>query len=57
MIFTHENILFSLAGFSEKRLVAAAEKQLNTLPFYHNFWNRTTQPALVSLLFPFLNWS
>jgi 4-aminobutyrate--pyruvate transaminase len=33
-------------GFSEKRLVAAAEKQLNTLPFYHNFWNRTTQPAL-----------
>lgn len=33
-------------GFSEKRLVDAATKQLNTLPFYHNFWNRTSQPAL-----------
>ncbi|XP_024382990.1 gamma aminobutyrate transaminase 1, mitochondrial [Physcomitrium patens] len=33
-------------GFSEKRLVAAAEKQLSTLPFYHNFWNRTSQPTL-----------
>jgi 4-aminobutyrate--pyruvate transaminase len=33
-------------GFSEKRLVDAATKQLETLPFYHNFWNRTTQPAM-----------
>jgi 4-aminobutyrate--pyruvate transaminase len=33
-------------GFSEKRLVEAATKQLNTLPFYHNFWNRTSQPSL-----------
>jgi hypothetical protein len=36
-----------LAGFSEKRLVEAAEKQLNILPFYHSFWNRTSQPTLV----------
>jgi 4-aminobutyrate--pyruvate transaminase len=34
-------------GFSEKRLVEAAEKQLNILPFYHSFWNRTSQPTLV----------
>ncbi|KAL6976048.1 Gamma aminobutyrate transaminase 3, chloroplastic [Sarracenia purpurea var. burkii] len=33
-------------GGSEPRLVAAATKQLNTLPFYHSFWNRTTKPAL-----------
>jgi 4-aminobutyrate--pyruvate transaminase len=33
-------------GFSEKRLVEAAEKQLNILPFYHSFWNRTSQPTL-----------
>jgi 4-aminobutyrate--pyruvate transaminase len=38
-------------GFSEKRLIAAAEKQLSTLPFYHSFWNRTSQPTLVCLLF------
>ncbi|KAK4492844.1 hypothetical protein RD792_000169 [Penstemon davidsonii] len=33
-------------GGSEPRLVAAATKQLNTLPFYHSFWNRTTRPSL-----------
>ncbi|KVI08512.1 Aminotransferase class-III [Cynara cardunculus var. scolymus] len=33
-------------GGSEPRLVAAATKQLNTLPFYHSFWNRTTKPSL-----------
>lgn len=33
-------------GGSEPRLVNAAVKQLNTLPFYHSFWNRTTKPSL-----------
>ncbi|KVI05284.1 Aminotransferase class-III [Cynara cardunculus var. scolymus] len=33
-------------GGNEARLVAAATKQLNTLPFYHSFWNRTTKPPL-----------
>ncbi|KAI3794581.1 hypothetical protein L1987_37213 [Smallanthus sonchifolius] len=33
-------------GGSEPRLVAAATKQLNTLPFYHSFWNHTTKPSL-----------
>ncbi|KAJ9549141.1 hypothetical protein OSB04_021684 [Centaurea solstitialis] len=33
-------------GGSERRLVDAATKQLNTLPFYHSFWNRTTKPSL-----------
>lgn len=33
-------------GGSEPRLVDAATKQLNTLPFYHSFWNRTTKPSL-----------
>ncbi|VFQ70425.1 unnamed protein product [Cuscuta campestris] len=33
-------------GGSEPRLVDAATKQLNTLPFYHSFWNRTTRPSL-----------
>ncbi|XXG68996.1 hypothetical protein AAC387_Pa06g1965 [Persea americana] len=33
-------------GGSEPRLVAAAVEQLNTLPFYHSFWNRTTKPSL-----------
>lgn len=33
-------------GGSEKRLVNAATRQLNTLPFYHSFWNRTTKPSL-----------
>lgn len=44
-------IFFGWTGFSEKRLIAAAEKQLSTLPFYHSFWNRTSQPTLVCLLF------
>ncbi|GAB2282494.1 Gamma aminobutyrate transaminase 3, chloroplastic [Dionaea muscipula] len=33
-------------GGSEPRLVAAATAQLNKLPFYHSFWNRTTRPSL-----------
>lgn len=33
-------------GGNEPRLVEAALKQLNTLPFYHSFWNRTTKPSL-----------
>ncbi|XP_073123488.1 gamma aminobutyrate transaminase 3, chloroplastic-like isoform X1 [Henckelia pumila] len=33
-------------GGNEQRLVAAALKQLTTLPFYHSFWNRTTKPSL-----------
>ncbi|KAH7661222.1 4-aminobutyrate--2-oxoglutarate transaminase protein [Dioscorea alata] len=33
-------------GGSEPRLVAAATSQLNKLPFYHSFWNRTTKPSL-----------
>ncbi|XP_019160844.1 PREDICTED: gamma aminobutyrate transaminase 1, mitochondrial-like [Ipomoea nil] len=33
-------------GGNEPRLVDAAMKQLNTLPFYHSFWNRTTKPSL-----------
>ncbi|KAF3445081.1 hypothetical protein FNV43_RR14774 [Rhamnella rubrinervis] len=33
-------------GGNEPRLVAAATSQLNTLPFYHSFWNRTTKPSL-----------
>ncbi|CAH8261396.1 unnamed protein product [Arabidopsis lyrata] len=33
-------------GGNEPRLVSAAVKQLNTLPFYHSFWNRTTKPSL-----------
>ncbi|CAA0808434.1 Gamma-aminobutyrate transaminase POP2-mitochondrial [Striga hermonthica] len=33
-------------GGNEPRLVEAATKQLNTLPFYHSFWNRTTKPSL-----------
>ncbi|KAH0644532.1 hypothetical protein KY284_032416 [Solanum tuberosum] len=33
-------------GGSEARLIEAANKQLNTLPFYHSFWNRTTKPSL-----------
>ncbi|XP_037442816.1 probable gamma-aminobutyrate transaminase 4 [Triticum dicoccoides] len=39
--------LFSTAlGGSEPRLVKAATEQLNKLPFYHSFWNRTTRPSL-----------
>ncbi|CAL9098630.1 unnamed protein product [Musa acuminata var. zebrina] len=33
-------------GGNEPRLVAAATAQLNKLPFYHSFWNRTTKPSL-----------
>ncbi|KAK4727519.1 hypothetical protein R3W88_032436 [Solanum pinnatisectum] len=33
-------------GGSEPRLIEAANKQLNKLPFYHSFWNRTTKPSL-----------
>ncbi|KAK5810992.1 hypothetical protein PVK06_026309 [Gossypium arboreum] len=33
-------------GGNEPRLVAAATNQLNKLPFYHSFWNRTTKPSL-----------
>ncbi len=32
-------------GFSEERLRRAAEKQLGTLPFAHNFAHRTSAPA------------
>ncbi|OAY71179.1 putative gamma-aminobutyrate transaminase 3, mitochondrial [Ananas comosus] len=33
-------------GGSEPRLIKAATDQLNKLPFYHSFWNRTTKPSL-----------
>lgn len=33
-------------GFSEKRLADAAYKQLTTLPFYHLFNHRSTEPAI-----------
>ncbi|XP_042388577.1 probable gamma-aminobutyrate transaminase 3, mitochondrial [Zingiber officinale] len=33
-------------GGNEPRLIAAATTQLNELPFYHSFWNRTTKPSL-----------
>ncbi|KAL4201244.1 hypothetical protein AMTRI_Chr02g215090 [Amborella trichopoda] len=33
-------------GGNEPRLVEAATRQLNKLPFYHSFWNRTTKPSL-----------
>ena len=33
-------------GFSEKRLVEAATRQLNTLPFYHNFSHKAVEPAI-----------
>ncbi|ESQ47651.1 hypothetical protein EUTSA_v10020531mg [Eutrema salsugineum] len=33
-------------GGNEPRLVSAAVSQLNTLPFYHSFWNFTTKPSL-----------
>jgi len=35
-------------GGSEPRLVKAATDQLNKLPFYHSFWNRTTKPTLLA---------
>ncbi|PON39848.1 Aminotransferase class-III [Parasponia andersonii] len=36
----------TILGGNEPRLVAAATAQLNTLPFYHSFWNRSTKPSL-----------
>ena len=33
-------------GFDEKRLVDAATKQLNTLPYYHTFASKSTNPAI-----------
>ncbi|KAB5519133.1 hypothetical protein DKX38_023452 [Salix brachista] len=33
-------------GGNKPRLVASATEQLNRLPFYHSFWNRTTKPSL-----------
>jgi len=33
-------------GFSEQRLVEAATKQLQTLPFYHNFAHKAVAPAI-----------
>jgi len=33
-------------GMSEKRLVDAATRQLNTLPYYQNFAHRATEPAI-----------
>ncbi|MDA7949548.1 MAG: aspartate aminotransferase family protein [Hyphomicrobiaceae bacterium] len=33
-------------GFSEQRLIAAATKQLNTLPYYHNFSHKSHKPAI-----------
>lgn len=40
-------LLHIIVGGNEPRLVAAATKQLNELPFYHSFWNRSTKPSLV----------
>ena len=33
-------------GFSEKRLTAAAARQLEALPFYHNFAHKAVEPAI-----------
>lgn len=33
-------------GYSEERLMKAAWNQMVKLPFYHSFWNRTSQPPL-----------
>ena len=33
-------------GFSEERLIQAAERQLRTLPYYQNFAHRATPPAI-----------
>lgn len=50
---TGKKYLDSLAGLwctslggNEPRLVKAAMDQMNTLPFYHSFWNRITKPTL-----------
>lgn len=36
-----------LSGGSEPGLVEAATAQLKKWPFYHSFWNHTTNPSLV----------
>jgi len=33
-------------GFSEQRLVEAATRQMQTLPFYHNFAHKAVEPAI-----------
>ena len=33
-------------GFSEQRLVDAATRQMQTLPFYHNFAHKAVEPAI-----------
>ena len=33
-------------GFSEKRLAEAATRQMETLPFYHNFAHKAVEPAI-----------
>lgn len=33
-------------GFSEPRLVEAATRQLKTMPFYHSFAHKTTEPGI-----------
>jgi hypothetical protein len=44
--------LFTLfPGGNEPRLIKAATEQLNKLPFYHSFWNRTTKPSLVMCIY------
>ena len=47
-------LLLLRSGGSEPRLVKAATDQLNKLPFYHSFWNRTTRPSLVYFLESFI---
>ncbi|XP_004305895.1 PREDICTED: gamma aminobutyrate transaminase 1, mitochondrial-like [Fragaria vesca subsp. vesca] len=43
--YLESSLRWSIGG-NELRLVEAATRQLNTLPFYHSFWNRTTRPSL-----------
>ena len=33
-------------GFSDERLIAAATRQLNTLPYYHGFAHKTSDVAV-----------
>ncbi|HHL20081.1 MAG TPA: aminotransferase class III-fold pyridoxal phosphate-dependent enzyme, partial [Aliiroseovarius sp.] len=33
-------------GFSEDRLIKAAARQMQTLPFYHNFAHKAVEPAI-----------
>lgn len=46
---------WTFSGGSEPRLIAAATAQLNTLPFYHSFWNHASKPSLVFIKFLFNN--